>query len=237
MRHGPLSVGKLDEDTADSLTRSLLADARPPPPPRGRAPRDDGGGGGGGGPTCGCNKPAVEKTVVRDTANKDRKFWSCSAPQGEGCGFFVSAYVGTKSLTALFQSTDALSSDRSTRNGATARLETEEEVDRPSELSMEYVGLPLFSLGLAYSSLARCPDSIRRSIDPLQPQAPRPPPQRRMQIDNDDDDNAYGGGRGSGGGAPKCMCEMTSIQRTVGKEGPNKVSLVLDAHILLASIS
>ena len=38
---------------------------------------------------CGCNKPAVERTVHKETENKDRKFWCCSAPKEEGCGFFV----------------------------------------------------------------------------------------------------------------------------------------------------
>ena len=38
------------------------------------------------GPQCRCNMPASERTVVKEGANKGRRFWTC-ANSGK-CGFF-----------------------------------------------------------------------------------------------------------------------------------------------------
>lgn len=43
---------------------------------------------GGGGIVCGCQEPAVERTVSKEGDNKGRKFYACSKPREEGCGFF-----------------------------------------------------------------------------------------------------------------------------------------------------
>jgi DNA topoisomerase-3 len=43
---------------------------------------------GGQGPQCGCQQPTVERTVFKEGPNTGRKFWSCSKPRDEGCGFF-----------------------------------------------------------------------------------------------------------------------------------------------------
>lgn len=82
--HGPPLLGEL------SLTPSVLA-LGPPPPPRSRSSNNNNGyGNPGGAPQCQCGKSAIERTVTRETQNKDRQFWCCSAPKDEGCGFFVS---------------------------------------------------------------------------------------------------------------------------------------------------
>lgn len=39
-------------------------------------------------PSCRCEVPAVERTVMKESANKGKKFFTCSKGQGEGCGFF-----------------------------------------------------------------------------------------------------------------------------------------------------
>jgi hypothetical protein len=52
---------------------------RPPPPAPGAA---------AAAPVCRCQEPAVERTVVREGGNKGKKFWSCSKPREDSCGFF-----------------------------------------------------------------------------------------------------------------------------------------------------
>ncbi|KAI9276660.1 DNA topoisomerase [Phascolomyces articulosus] len=39
-------------------------------------------------PNCECGLSAVERTVIKDGANKGRKFHTCSKPQNEQCGYF-----------------------------------------------------------------------------------------------------------------------------------------------------
>ncbi|CED85438.1 prokaryotic type i dna topoisomerase [Phaffia rhodozyma] len=95
---------------------------------------------------CGCMKPAVERTVLRDTANKGKRFWACSAPQGEGCGFF-------------------------------------EWIDDVS-------GEP------------------QRQSGPIAPSNHRPVQQQRTNSNRGD--------------ILRCQCNLTAVQRTVNKEGPNK---------------
>jgi DNA topoisomerase-3 len=38
-------------------------------------------------PQCNCSEPAVEKTVMKESENKGRKFYSCRDGK-DGCGFF-----------------------------------------------------------------------------------------------------------------------------------------------------
>lgn len=40
-------------------------------------------------PSCNCDEPAVEKTVMKESANKGRKFFACSKGQDGGCGYFL----------------------------------------------------------------------------------------------------------------------------------------------------
>ena len=37
---------------------------------------------------CKCGEPAVQRTVRKEGPTKDRQFFACPKPQGEGCGFF-----------------------------------------------------------------------------------------------------------------------------------------------------
>ncbi|POY75102.1 DNA topoisomerase III [Rhodotorula taiwanensis] len=44
---------------------------------------------GGDPPACNCQEPAVERTVVKEGANKGRHFYGCAKPREESCGFFA----------------------------------------------------------------------------------------------------------------------------------------------------
>ncbi|GAA5894632.1 hypothetical protein JCM5296_002915 [Sporobolomyces johnsonii] len=39
-------------------------------------------------PSCNCDDPSVERTVVKEGPNKGRKFWTCAKGMSDGCGFF-----------------------------------------------------------------------------------------------------------------------------------------------------
>jgi DNA topoisomerase-3 len=42
----------------------------------------------GAGRRCGCEMPAVQKTVFKEGANQGRQFWTCSKGEAERCKFF-----------------------------------------------------------------------------------------------------------------------------------------------------
>lgn len=46
-------------------------------------------------PNCKCEEPAAERTVMKESANKGRKFFACAKGMDDGCGFFDWADVGT----------------------------------------------------------------------------------------------------------------------------------------------
>ncbi|XP_034311164.2 DNA topoisomerase 3-alpha isoform X1 [Magallana gigas] len=87
---------------ADESQNNTLNNSRGPPVGGGgvnsRGPSGGGGGvrGGGGdrfqnpGPevTCNCGGPARLLRVTKEGPNKDREFYSCSLPRGQGCDFF-----------------------------------------------------------------------------------------------------------------------------------------------------
>ncbi|EJU05529.1 prokaryotic type I DNA topoisomerase [Dacryopinax primogenitus] len=64
---GPSTKRRQDDDSDDENSR----------PPRGA---------GATAVSCRCDVPAVERTVVKETSNKGRKFWTC--PNDPSCGFF-----------------------------------------------------------------------------------------------------------------------------------------------------
>lgn len=51
---------------------------------------DQPGGGPGSTPACKCENDAVLRTATKSAANQGRQFWTCSKPQSDQCGFFVS---------------------------------------------------------------------------------------------------------------------------------------------------
>lgn len=52
-------------------------------------------------PPCKCDLDSVEKTVTKDSANKGKRFFTCSKGMNDGCGFFEwSPNVGVLSAGA-----------------------------------------------------------------------------------------------------------------------------------------